>query len=110
MALNQLEKAGFGLVLFLLVIAVDYRLIERAAYLTYAGLLAVLLSILISKKISGDHLQRWIQIGFLNIQPSELMKIVLPLVLARYLKFRSDMRSLAGLIVPFALTLVPLSW
>jgi rod shape determining protein RodA len=107
LAANQLGKAGVGLLVLLLVIAIDYRLIERAAYLTYAGLLVVLMSILISKKISGDHLQRWVQIGFLSIQPSELMKIALVLALARYLKFRSDMRSLAGLIVPFLLTLVP---
>ncbi len=107
MAMNQLGKAGVGLLVLLLVIAIDYRLIERAAYLAYAGLLAVLGAILVTKKLTGDELMRWVQIGFLNIQPSELMKIALVLALARYLKFRSDMRSLAGLIVPFLLTLVP---
>jgi rod shape determining protein RodA len=106
-ARDQLAKAGVGFLLMLAVIAFDYRLIERIAYLVYAGLVAVLAVLLVVKRASGEELMRWVQIGFLNIQPSELMKISLVLALARYLKFRSDLRSLAGLIAPFLLTMVP---
>src|SRR6266511_2712375 len=100
-------KALVGLVAMLAVIAVDYRHIERAAYLIYGGLLVVLGSLIAAKRATGEDLVRWVQIGFLNVQPSELMKISLVLALARYLKFRSDLRSPLGLGVPFALTLAP---
>jgi len=106
-AQKQVAKAGVGLLLLLVVIVVDYRIIERAAYPIYAGLLLVLAALLWSKRASGEGLVRWVQLGFLNVQPSELMKLALVLTLARYLKFRSDLRSLWGLIVPFTLTVVP---
>jgi rod shape determining protein RodA len=43
-------------------------------------------------------------IGF---EPSELMKLSFVLVLARYLRYRDNYRTLRGLLVPFALTLLP---
>jgi rod shape determining protein RodA len=106
-ALDQMKKAGVGLAAMLLVIAIDYRLIERASYLVYVTIVGVLGFVLVGKRISGEDLERWVQIGFLNVQPSEVMKIALILALARYLKFRSDMRSLSGLAMPIAITLVP---
>jgi rod shape determining protein RodA len=107
MAMDQIRKAAVGLGLMLFVISIDYRLIERCAYVIYAVLIAVLGGLLVWKRLTGEDLIRWIQIGSLWIQPSEPMKIVLILALARYLKFRTDMRKLSGLVVPFGITLVP---
>ncbi len=107
LAADQIKKAAVGMLFLLAVIAFDYRIIERAAYPIYGALILVLAGLLVAKRASGEQLVRWIQVGFVNIQPSELMKIALVLALARYLKFRSDIRSLAGLAGPFALTLVP---
>ncbi len=107
LAADQMAKAAVGLLCLLAVIAFDYRIIERAAYPIFGALILVLGGLLIAKKASGEHLVRWIQLGFINIQPSELMKLALVLALARYLKFRSDIRSVAGLVGPFTLTLIP---
>ena len=62
--------------------------------------------------IPGVHSTRgtccWItfphDIGF---EPSELMKLSIVLVLARYLRYRDNYRTLKGLLIPFALTLLP---
>jgi rod shape determining protein RodA len=49
----------------------------------------------------------WINFGRFSMEPAELMKIGFVLVLARHLRFRSNYRTLRGLVVPFAFTLVP---
>ncbi|HLJ10964.1 MAG TPA: FtsW/RodA/SpoVE family cell cycle protein [Planctomycetaceae bacterium] len=51
--------------------------------------------------------RRWIPLGFMNFQPSELAKLAWILALARYLMYRKNCRRVTGLVVPFALTLVP---
>src|SRR5205085_2950002 len=50
----------------------------------------------------------WIKFGPIGLQPAELMKIAFILVLARYLRFRSNYRTFKGLIPPFALAAVPM--
>jgi cell division protein FtsW (lipid II flippase) len=47
--------------------------------------------------------------GPMALQPAELMKIGFVMVLARYLRFRSNYRTLKGLLGPFALALVPVA-
>jgi len=50
----------------------------------------------------------WINLGFMMFQPSEMAKVVFVLALAWYLRFRANHRSLAGLMIPFAIMFVPL--
>jgi rod shape determining protein RodA len=50
---------------------------------------------------------KWIQIGPASLEPAELMKVGFIMVLARYLRFRSNYRTFFGLLAPFALALVP---
>jgi len=61
----------------------DRRYLERGAYLFYGIVLAILSGLLVAGKITGG-VQRWIHIGGLTFQPSELAKITLILALARY--------------------------
>jgi cell division protein FtsW (lipid II flippase) len=56
--------------------------------------------------INGAH--AWITFSTFSLQPAELMKIAFVLVLARYLRFRSNYRTFTGLLAPFALALFPL--
>ncbi|HPS53190.1 MAG TPA: FtsW/RodA/SpoVE family cell cycle protein, partial [Phycisphaerae bacterium] len=51
---------------------------------------------------------RWINMGFAELQPSELAKLAEILLLAWYLRLGSHYSKLAGLSVPFILTFVPL--
>src|SRR5580765_1191471 len=58
------------------------------------------------KPIRGQS--NWINFGPASLQPAELMKIGFVMVLARYLRFRSNYRTLVGLLPPFGLALIPL--
>jgi rod shape determining protein RodA len=67
-----------------------------------------LLVFLFGIKVNGAR--RWLSLGFMRIQPSEIMKIAMPLMLAWYfhkyeaaLKLRHYARRRLLLLVPFAL-------
>ncbi len=51
--------------------------------------------------------RRWINLQILDFQPSEIGKIALVLALANYLRLRKNYRTLMGLLVPFAIMLLP---
>lgn len=54
--------------------------------------------------------RRWINLIVTDFQPSEAAKIVLVLALANYLRYRKNYRTLKGLLVPFAIMLVPMGF
>ena len=107
-ARGQIVKAIVGVVAFLIVARIDYRVMARNAYLIYGGLIAVL-TIMIVVKFASGGLLRFINVYFFHVQPSELMKIALVLGLARYLRYRQDQQYAHGLIAPLLLTVVPMA-
>ena len=73
-----------GGILAMLVAAIDYRHLERLAYFFYVGGIVMLgLVFVLGADIRGSS--RWIQIGSFNFQPSEFIKILIILVVAKYL-------------------------
>jgi rod shape determining protein RodA len=56
---------------------------KRAAYPFYGGILVLLVMVEALGKIGGGS-QRWLNLGFMTLQPSELMKPAIVLVLARF--------------------------
>jgi cell division protein FtsW (lipid II flippase) len=54
-----------------------------------------------------NYAQRWIPLGFADLQPSEPAKLAYILALAHYLMHRRNHRHLPGLVVPFLMTAVP---
>ncbi len=82
-AIRQLMRFGAGLILMLAVAVSDIRLWLRYAYGFYFVILALLAAVEYGGAI-GMGAQRWIDFGFISVQPSELMKIALVLALARY--------------------------
>ncbi|HXV26281.1 MAG TPA: rod shape-determining protein RodA [Alphaproteobacteria bacterium] len=82
-ASRQMLRFAVGLVFLLSIAVVELRIWLRYAYLIYACALALLVAVEIVGEI-GMGAQRWIDLGFFQLQPSELMKIALILALARY--------------------------
>ncbi len=54
-----------------------------------------------------NNIRAWIDLKFMLFQPSELAKIAFILALAWYLRHRDSYRTLTGLLLPFALLLIP---
>jgi rod shape determining protein RodA len=76
-------RFGFGLVMMLSIALVDIRLIARFAWLGYAIGIGLLVLVALHGQV-GKGAQRWIDVGPVQIQPSELMKIMLVVALASW--------------------------
>jgi len=97
---------GGGLILFLL--AFDYRELETLGFVLY--IIVVLLLIYTGffvHTIAGT--QRWINLGFFHLQPSEPAKLILVVVLASYFSRREvgEGFRLLEIIKPGILTAIP---
>jgi len=82
-ASRQFSRFCVGLAMMLVVALVDIRVWLRAAYPVYGLCLALLAAVEIMGSI-GMGAQRWLDLGFFQLQPSEVMKIAVILALARY--------------------------
>jgi rod shape determining protein RodA len=80
---KQAMRYGVALVIMMAAALTDIRVWMRVAYPLYAVSLVLLIAVEIRGAI-GMGAQRWIDLGIIQLQPSELMKISLVLALARY--------------------------
>ena len=80
---SQLSSLALALVLMWIVANIPPQTIARAAVPLYA-LGVVLLVIVALWGVTVNGSRRWLNLGFGRFQPSELMKIALPLLLAWY--------------------------
>ncbi len=101
-------RFGFGLVVMLSLALVDIRIVARLAWPAYAVGVALLVLVLLHGNV-GKGAQRWIDLGPLQLQPSELMKILLVLALAAWFHRASWERvgNPLFLIPPLIAVLVP---
>ena len=106
---QQLSWLALGAVTFLLVATFDYRLIARLGYLFYALGLLLLMGVLAMGKVVGGS-RRWFDLGPFHFQPSEIMKVLLILALAKYINDSPALqgRTLRHLALPMALAGVPI--
>ncbi|MCG5238543.1 rod shape-determining protein RodA [Azospirillum doebereinerae] len=79
----QLVRAIPGFVLMLGIAMIDVRHLMKSAYVIFFLVLCLLIAVELMGRI-GMGAQRWIDLGFFQLQPSELMKPALTLALARY--------------------------
>ena len=109
---TQATWMGIGAIMALAVVLVDYRIFRQGAWVLYGLVLVLLVLVLVKGRVIMGA-RRWLGIGPVNFQPSELAKLAVILVLARW--FSSDResdprkgpRGLLGIAIPGLLTLVP---
>ncbi|MDP7637509.1 MAG: FtsW/RodA/SpoVE family cell cycle protein, partial [Phycisphaerae bacterium] len=120
---QQMVFGGVGLAAFVVMSVVPYRKIGQLAYplfaLTLISLVVVVLPILFPSVFGGGWIKsllppirqahRWIRLGGMQFQPSEVAKLTFIILLAWYLRSGDHYRRLGGLAIPFVLTLVPMT-
>jgi len=107
-ASRQMARFGVAVLLMIAVAVTSIRFWLRHAYLIYFLSLALLLVVEFAGSV-GMGAQRWIDLKFITIQPSEMMKIAIILVLARYFyaSRMEDVERLTYVIFPALLLAAP---
>ncbi|HEX6211238.1 MAG TPA: FtsW/RodA/SpoVE family cell cycle protein, partial [Methylomirabilota bacterium] len=86
-AVRQLAWFGVGMMALVVVVSIDYRRLVRLAPLVYAVGLAALVSVFVmGRTVSGAR--RWVFVGPMSVQPSELFKICFVLMIVWLLTSR----------------------
>lgn len=110
---RQAIFAAAGLVIVLILAAIDYRIWSAMARPIYIFIVLLLAFIFVAGEV-GFGAQRWFRIGLLNIQPSELAKVMMILFLADFFSrqkghehhLRTLIQSIALIGIPALLVLL----
>jgi len=114
---SQIVFACLGASAFVLATVVPYQRLGKWSYALFGLTLLMLMALIVSKAAGGlpglmpvRDAYRWIDLGYyVKVQPSEIAKVTYVLAMAWYLRYGDHYRRLRGLILPLAMTLVPLA-
>lgn len=82
--IRQVARMGIGFMLMTLLAHIHPYQFQRYSVLIYSFGILLLLAVLIMGQI-GKGAQRWLDLGFFRFQPSEIIKISTPMMIAWYL-------------------------
>lgn len=107
-ASRQMVRFGIGLSMMLVIALVDLKFWYRYAYAIYLVALLLLAAVEFAG-FGAMGAQRWINLGVIQLQPAEVMKIALVLALARYFHAANpiDLGRILYLIFPLLLVAGP---
>lgn len=110
-ALNQGLRFCLGLVVMLTAALLPPEFYLKIATPFYLFTLLLLIIVDVAGH-TGMGAQRWINLGFFKLQPSELMKIAVVLELARYFASTplETVRTIKGIIIPAVIVAVPVAF
>lgn len=103
---RQLTRLGVALVVMFVIAQVPPMVYRRSAIYFYSVGLAMLLAVLLFGDI-GKGAQRWLDLGIIRFQPSEIMKLAVPMMVAWYISKFSLPPRVRHIIVGFILVLIP---
>ena len=110
---RQIAYAVAGFILMLALASIDYRYLTSAHWYIYLILLGALILVAVTGQINNEA-RRWINLGFIQIQPSELGRIFLAVTFAQFLvqreqfigRFSNTLLALAYVGVPVLLIFI----
>jgi rod shape determining protein RodA len=103
---RQLVWVGIGLAVLVVTLFVPFKTYDALAYMLYVAAVVVLAFLLAAPGDGGP--QRWITVGPVQVQPSEIAKLVVVFALARYLSDKKKPGGFRSVLVPFAIVALPM--
>ena len=103
---DQSRYMVYALIVMWVVALIPSQFLARLAPLAYL----ITLSLLVAVALFGESSKgavRWLDIGILRLQPSEIMKITLPMMLAWYFQRREGKVGWYDFMVAMVMTLIP---
>ena len=106
---KQMYGAIAGVAVMVLLSFIDYHFILKFYWIIY-GINAALLLMVLFMGDSSHNAQRWLKIGSIKFQPSELAKILLILFFAQFImKMREKFNSFRSIALCVLLALIPIA-
>ncbi len=111
---KQIIWMGAGFTIMMITLLIDFKDLDKLNLLIYALCVGLLISVILFGQIGGGS-RRWLFIGFIRIQPSELMKIALIISLSSAystsvsqtgLNFRKLIKPIILCAMPFVLIVI----
>ncbi|MCK5662258.1 MAG: FtsW/RodA/SpoVE family cell cycle protein, partial [Thiotrichaceae bacterium] len=105
---KQIIWMGSGFIVMMSSLVIDYRELDKLNLFVYALCVGLLISVILFGQLGGGS-RRWLVVGFVRIQPSELMKIALIISLASVYSISASPTGLTfrALIKPAILCVIP---
>lgn len=103
---RQIVWIALGIPVLIVSALTPHRTYLRIAYPLLLITIILLIAVLFMPPRNGAR--RWIPLGLLLFQPSEIAKLAFIFALAAYLRYRENFRSLLGLIPPSFIALAPM--
>ncbi|MBK6632327.1 MAG: rod shape-determining protein RodA [Betaproteobacteria bacterium] len=105
---NQLINIAVALVAMRVAAQVPPQRLMHLALPLYVGGVLLLVAVALFGDVSKGA-RRWLNLGFMRIQPSEIMKIAMPLMLAWYFQKHESMLRLRDWLVAMVILLLPVA-
>jgi rod shape determining protein RodA len=108
LVVRQFVWIAVGALALIIAALFDYRALQSYAYPLYVVVVGLLIAVMIAGHATGGS-RRWINLGFFHLEPSELAKLAVVLVMVRYLREEPPKGGwgIRHLIIPFILLGVP---
>ena len=104
--IRQATRLFVALLLLVAAANVPLRLLRKMSLWLYLGGVALLLAVMFFGEV-GKGAQRWLDLGFIRFQPSEILKLAVPMIVAAYLADRNLPVGWKELVVASVLVLIP---
>ncbi len=104
--LSQLVRFGIGIAVMIAIAQVPDHFMRMVAPVAYVLGLVLLVLVAVAGDV-GKGAQRWLDVGIVRFQPSEITKLAVPMMCAWYLHQRPLPPSLWNVVAVLAMILVP---
>lgn len=104
--IRQATRLAIALGVMLVVAQINPLTYKKIAVPVFIAGILMLIAVLLFGHV-GKGAQRWLDLGFTKFQPSEVMKIIVPIMIAWYISQHNLPAKLGHIVVAFLLVLVP---
>lgn len=103
---RKLRSIGVALAIMLLIAQIPPLFYRKWAVPVFVAGLLMLIAVLLFGHV-GKGAQRWLDLGFIKFQPSEIMKLVVPMTIAWFISQYNLPAKLSTITLAFILVLMP---
>ena len=106
--MRQITRLATALLFLVVVANIPTRILKKAAVWLYLAGILLLLAVMFYGEV-GKGAQRWLDLGIIRFQPSEILKLAVPMMVASYLADRVLPVGWKALIVSVVLVMIPVA-